>query len=72
MDESPGLTAEMYQAIVAILDDWLREVRVIREGCDQLTQAISSLTQAQARAEGRVGRLEEAIGRLAAASFRMQ
>ena len=72
MDESRGLTAEMYQAIVAIIDDRLREVRVTRQGFDQLTQAISSLTQAQARAEGRFGRLEEVIGRLAAASFLLQ
>jgi hypothetical protein len=49
MEEFRGLTAEMYQAIVAIIDDRLREVRVAREGFDQLTQAISRLTQAQGR-----------------------
>ncbi len=32
MEEFRGLTAEMYQTIVAIVDDWLREVRVTREG----------------------------------------
>ena len=52
MQESRGLTAEMYQAIVAIVDDRLREVRVTREGFDQLTQALSRLTEAQARTEG--------------------
>ena len=72
MEEFRGLTAEMYQAIVAIVDDRLEEVRVTREGFDQLTQAISRLTQAQARTEERVGRLEEAMGRLAEAQARTE
>jgi predicted nuclease with TOPRIM domain len=72
MEEFRGLTAEMYQAIVAIVDDRLREVRVTREGFDQLTQAISRLTQAQARTEERVGRLEEAMSRLAEAQARTE
>ncbi len=36
MAEFRGLTTEMYQAIVAIVDDRLREVRVTREGFDRL------------------------------------
>ncbi len=58
MEEFRGLTAEMYQAIVAIVDDRLRDVRVTREGFDRLTQAISGLTEAQARSAERVRHLE--------------
>jgi hypothetical protein len=37
MEEFRGLTAEMYQAIVAIVDDRLRDARVTRDGFAQLT-----------------------------------
>jgi predicted nuclease with TOPRIM domain len=79
MEEFHGLTAETYQAIVAIIDDRLRDVRVTREGFDRLTQAISGLTDAQARtAEGvghletRMDRVETALGRLAEAQARTE
>ena len=55
MEEFRGLTAEMYQAIVAIVDDRLREVRVSREGFDRLEGAIARLAEAQTRTEERVG-----------------
>jgi predicted nuclease with TOPRIM domain len=71
MEEFRGLTAEMYQAIVAIVDDRLREVRVTREGFDQLTQAISRLTEAQARTEEHVGHLETRMDRVEAALERL-
>jgi hypothetical protein len=71
MQEFRGLTAEMYQAIVAIVDDRLREVRVTREGFDQLTQAISRLTEAHARSEERVGHLETRMDRVEAALERL-
>jgi chromosome segregation ATPase len=71
MEEFRGLTAEMYQAIVAIVDDRLREVRVTREGFDQLTQAISRLTEAQVRAEERVGHLETRMDRVEAVLERL-
>jgi hypothetical protein len=51
MEEFRGLTAEVYQAIVAIVDDRLREIRATRERFEQLTQAISRLTDAQVRTD---------------------
>jgi predicted nuclease with TOPRIM domain len=74
-----GLTAEMYQAIVAIIDDRLREVRVTREGFERLEGAIARLTEAQTRTEERVGhlamrmdRVEAALERLAEAQARTE
>ena len=31
-----GLTAEMYRAVVAIVDDRMREIRVVRQEFDRL------------------------------------
>jgi hypothetical protein len=67
VEEFRGLTAALYQTIVAIVDDRLGEIRVTRESFDRLTQTVSGLAEAQARTEARVGRLEEAIARLAEA-----
>ena len=64
MEEFRGLTAEMYQAIVAIVDDRLREVRVTREGFERLEGAITRLAEAQTRTEERVGRLETQMDRV--------
>jgi uncharacterized coiled-coil protein SlyX len=71
MDEFRGLTAEMYQAIVAIMDDRLRDVRVTREGFERLEGAIARLAEAQMRAEERVGRLETRMDRVEAALERL-
>jgi exonuclease VII small subunit len=70
MERDAGLTAEMYRAVVAIVDDRVKEIRVVREEFDSLRQAVSELAQAQARTEKRVGRLEEAVERLAQAQAR--
>ena len=64
MEEFRGLTAEMYQAIVAIIDDRLREVRVTREGFERLEGVIARLAEAQVRTEERVGRLETRMDRV--------
>ena len=71
MEEFRGLTAEMYQAIVAIVDDRLREVRVTREGFERLEGAIARLAEAQTRTEERVGRLETRMDRVEAALERL-
>jgi predicted nuclease with TOPRIM domain len=71
MQEFRGLTAEMYQAIVAIIDDRLREVRVTREGFERLEGAIARLAEAQTRTEARVGRLETRMDRVEAALERL-
>jgi hypothetical protein len=71
MEEFRVLTAEMYQAIVAIVDDRLREVRVTREGFERLEGAITRLAEAQARTEERVGRLETRMDRVEVALERL-
>jgi uncharacterized phage infection (PIP) family protein YhgE len=71
MEEFRGLTAEMYQAIVAIVDDRLSEVRVTREGFERLEGAITRLAEAQARTEERVGHLETRMDRVEAALERL-
>jgi predicted nuclease with TOPRIM domain len=71
MEEFRGLTAEMYQAVVAIVDDRLREVRVTREGFERLEGAIARLAEAQLRTEERVGRLETRMDRVEAALERL-
>jgi DNA repair exonuclease SbcCD ATPase subunit len=84
--ESEGITAELYRAIITIVDDRLKEVRVTRESFDQLVQAVSRLdgrmdrveaalerlAQAQARTEERVSQLEAAMARLAEAQARTE
>jgi predicted nuclease with TOPRIM domain len=71
MEEFHGITAELYQAIVAIVDDRLREVQVTREGFDRLEGAIARLAEAQARTEARVGRIETRMDRVEAALERL-
>ncbi len=86
MAEPQGITAELYRAIVAIVDDRVKEIRVTREDFDRLTQTVAQLAQAQARTEQRleelaqaqarteqrVDRLEAAVERLAEAQARTE
>ncbi|MDH7485803.1 MAG: hypothetical protein QHJ81_05940 [Anaerolineae bacterium] len=58
-----GLTAEMYQAVVAVVDERVREIRVTREDFDRLAKALSTLAQAQERTEARMGELARAQAR---------
>ena len=64
MEGFHGLTAEMYQAIVAIVDDRLRDVRVTREGFERLEGAIVRLVEAQAHTAERMGYLETRLDRV--------
>lgn len=59
MNGQDGLTAEQYRAVVAIVDDRLREVRVVRESFDRLEAALERLTRAQVRTEKAVETLTE-------------
>jgi len=86
MKQHHGLTAEMYQAVIAVVDERMEAIRVTRQDFDQLNrtvgelaQAQRDLVQAQARTEERVARLEEgqaamqrAIQRLAEAQARTE
>jgi tetratricopeptide (TPR) repeat protein len=60
MEQHHGLTAEMYRAVVALVDDRMKEVRVTREDHDRVVQA-------QERVEGRLERVEAILDRLAQA-----
>jgi multidrug efflux pump subunit AcrA (membrane-fusion protein) len=78
MAEPQGITAELYRAIVTIVDDRVREIRVTREDFDRLTQTVAQLAQAQARTEQRLeelaqaqARTEERVDRLEAAVERL-
>ncbi len=62
-----GLTAEMYRAVVAIVDDRMKEIRVVRQEFDRLVEAharteaaLNRLSEAQARTEAALNRLSEA------------
>jgi predicted nuclease with TOPRIM domain len=63
MAETQGITAELYRAIVTIVDDRVREIRVTREDFDRLTQTVAQLAQAQARTEQRLEELAQAQAR---------
>jgi uncharacterized phage infection (PIP) family protein YhgE len=63
MAEAQGITAELYRAIVTIVDDRVKEIRVTREDFDRLTQTVAQLAQAQARTEQRLEELTQAQAR---------
>ncbi len=63
MAEVHGLTAEMYRAVVAIVEERVKEIRVTREDFNALTGAVQELAQAQARTEQRVEELAQAQAR---------
>jgi hypothetical protein len=67
-----GITSELYKAIVAIVDDRVREIRVTREEFDDLKQVVRELAQAQTRTEQRLDRLAEKIEELAEAQKRTE
>jgi predicted nuclease with TOPRIM domain len=78
MAEPQGITAELYRAIVTIVDDRVKEIRVTREDFDRLTQTVAQLAQAQARTEQRLedlaqaqARTEQRLDRLEAAVERL-
>lgn len=84
MDDAAGLTAEMDRAIVAVVDEWVKEIRVTRQDFDELRSVIQEMGQmqaatqaslkelAQARTEERVGRLERAMQEPAQAQARTE
>jgi DNA repair exonuclease SbcCD ATPase subunit len=72
MAEVMGLTAEMYRAVVTIVDERVKEIRVTREDFNELKGAVQELAQAQARTEQRMGGLERAMLELAQAQMRTE
>ena len=67
MDQYQGLTAEMYRTVVSIVDDRMKEIRVMRQDFDRLVEAqarteaaLDRLAEAQAQTEARLRELAEA------------
>jgi predicted nucleic acid-binding Zn-ribbon protein len=63
MERAKGMTAELYKAIVAVVDERVKEIRVTREDFDALRGAVSELAQAQARTEIQMRELAQAQAR---------
>lgn len=55
-----SISKDIYEAIVAIVEERLREVKVTREAFDELRGAVLSLAEAQRRTEEQVEALAEA------------
>jgi hypothetical protein len=72
MTEVVGLTAEMYRAVITIVDERVKEIRVTREDFNELKGVVQELAQAQARTEQRMGSLERVILELAQAQTRTE
>ncbi|MDI6810250.1 MAG: hypothetical protein QMD80_00970 [archaeon] len=70
--EPAAITPELYKAIIAIVDERIKDIRVTREDFDELRGVVKELAQAQSRTEERMGRLEEAVERLAQAQARTE
>lgn len=72
MTEAIGLTGETYRAIVTIVDERVKDIRVTREGFNELKGVVQELAQAQTRMEQRMGGLERAMQELAQAQARTE
>ncbi len=72
MKQYHGLTAEMYRAVIAVVDERVEAIRVTRQDFDQLNRTVGELAQAQARTEERMGGLETAMQQLAQAQARTE
>ena len=55
-----GITAELYEFIVKVVEDKVREVKADREAFDKLAASINALAEAQLRTEERLNELAEA------------
>ena len=72
MEQRYGLTAELYRAVIAVVDDRMKEILVTRQDFDRLALAVERLAEAQARTEERLNRLEATVERLAEAQARTE
>ena len=55
-----GISSELYKAIVTVVDDRVRDIKVTRQDFDELKDVVRELAKAQKRTEGRVVELAEA------------
>ena len=58
--EVRGVTAELYEAIVAIVDHRVAEIKVTRQDFDELKSVVKELAEAQKETGQRVNELAEA------------
>lgn len=65
MTEAIGLTAEMYRAVVTIVGELVKDIRVTREDFNELKGVVQELAQAQARTEQQIEKLVQAQQNLA-------
>ena len=79
MAQQSGLTAEMYEAVVAVVEDRMQAISVTRQDYDRLEDrmerveaALERLVEAQVRIEERLSRLEATVERLAEAQVRTE
>ena len=49
MEKPNGITAELYQVIVSIVEDKVRQIRVTREDFNELRGIVKELAQAQVK-----------------------
>ena len=77
--ETAAITPELYNAIVTIVDDRTKDIRVTRENFNELQASVMDmasaqreLAHAQAKTEERAGRLEDVVERLAQAQARTE
>jgi len=61
------LTKELYEAIITIIDDRVKDIKVTREEFDKLRKSVEELAEAQKKTEERLTRLEEVVEELAEA-----
>ena len=55
-----GISGETYKAIVTVVDDRMREIKVTRQDFDELKDVVRDLAEAQKRTEARLEELAEA------------
>ncbi len=67
-----ALTPELYDLIVRIVDDRVRDIKVAREEYERLRESIAKLAEAQRRTEERLERLAERVEELAEAQRRTE
>ncbi len=61
------ISAELYEFVIKVVDDRVREIKVTREDFNALKQVVEELAQAQKKTEQRLGRVEAAVEQLAQA-----
>ena len=66
------ISAELYEFVIKVVDDRVREIKVTREDFNALKQAVEELAQAQKKTEERLGRVEAAVKELAQAQKRTE